>query len=58
MEIRKCQDFMVINLPHGACCLVNAQSQKGMQDLNDLGRGPSKGSDMLLNPEQNHRQSY
>lgn len=34
------------------------QSQKGMQDMNDLGRGPSKGFDMLLNPEQTHRQSY
>lgn len=33
------------------------QSQKGIQDLHDLGRGPSKGSDML-SKEQNHRQSY
>lgn len=57
-EIRKCQDFMVMNFPHGACCLVYAQSQKGTQDLNDLGKGLSKGSDMLLNPEQNYRQSY
>lgn len=34
------------------------QRQKGMQDLNDLGRWPSKGSNMLLNREQNHMQSY
>lgn len=33
-------------------------SQKGMQDLNALGRGPSKGSNLLLNPEQTQRQSY
>lgn len=57
-RIRKCQDFTVMNFPRGTCCLVNAQGQKGMQDLNDLGSSPSKASDMLLNPEQNHRQSY
>lgn len=57
-RIRKCQDFTVMNFPRGACCLVNAQNQKGMQYLNDLGRGPSKGSNMLLNPEQHYRQSY
>lgn len=57
-KVRKCQDFKEVNFPRGAGCLVNAQSQKGMQDPNNLGRGPSKSSDMLLNPEQTHRQSY
>lgn len=47
-----------MNFPRGAGCLVNEESQKGMQDLNDLGRGLIKGSNMLLNPEQTHTQSY
>lgn len=28
MEIRKCQDFTVMNFPHGASCLVNAKSER------------------------------
>lgn len=57
-KVRKCQDFKEVCFPRGAGCLVNAQSQKGMQDPNTLGRGPSKGSNLLLNPEQTQRQSY
>lgn len=28
MKIRKCQDFMVMNFPHGAYCVVNAESER------------------------------
>lgn len=49
-KVRKCQDFKEMSFPCGAGCLVNAQSQKGMQDPNDLGRGCQQGSNMLLNP--------
>lgn len=28
VEIRKCQDFTVMNFPHGASCLVNAKSER------------------------------
>lgn len=48
VEIRKCQDSTVMDSP---CFLINTDSKKGMQDLNDQGRGPS--SNTLLNSEQN-----
>lgn len=28
VEIRKCQDFMVMSFPHSACCLVNAEAER------------------------------
>lgn len=48
MEIRKCQDFTLMDFPRGACCIVNARGKKGMQELSDLGRGSCKSSDMLI----------
>lgn len=48
MEIRKCQDFTLMDFPRGACCFVNAHGKKGMQELSDLGRGSCKSSDMLI----------
>lgn len=49
MEVRKCQDFTVMDFPHGAC-FVNAHGKKGMQELSDLGRGSCKSSDTLVTP--------
>lgn len=53
-KVGKCQDFKEMNFPRGAGCLVNAQSQKGKQDPNNLGRSLSKDSNMQLNPEQSY----
>lgn len=41
-EIRKCQDFMVMNFPRGACCLLHAESERDTRPAWP-GQGPQQG---------------